>query len=423
MLGSTLRCLCRCRDRNCYRPPQNHAHLVVRRPVVVHLTPWYLPHIGGLERHVQAICQGLSSLDFRIVTPRLPGTVEEEQHLGNTRIVRVGQIKYPGPAGASFATPRTWLTRIARLGSGRLRLRRMDFDILHVHRPPIIELAYLAAKWKDPGLLRLAARRLNRPTGKAVPTILTDHGLFVMPSTASALDMTWFMEFVLEKFDHVICVDPSGFNRAREIQASGPRRSNLAQVHHIPQPMDTSFFAPLPPPDTHDLVIGYSGRWERDGMFLLESLVQARIPGVRFVISGGATEQDLARYRDAFTRSTVLVRPNILELADLRAFYGRIHLLVDFYRGDGCGRSVLEAMSCGRPVLQIRAADTHPIIDGSTGVLVDPNLDSIVDAVRNLQSRTDWLVDLGRRARDAIEAEYRMDLVLDRIERVYRSCL
>jgi len=63
------------------------------------------------------------------------------------------------------------------------------------------------------------------------------------------------------------------------------------------------------------------------------------------------------------------------------------------------------------------------IIDGSTGVLVDPNLDSIVDAVRNLQSRTDWLVDLGRRARDAIEAEYRMDLVLDRIERVYRSCL
>src|SRR5881296_3595906 len=63
------------------------------------------------------------------------------------------------------------------------------------------------------------------------------------------------------------------------------------------------------------------------------------------------------------------------------------------------------------------------IIDGSTGVLVDPNLDSIVDAVRSLQSRRDWLLDLGRRARGAIEAEYRMDLVLDRVEKVYRSCL
>src|SRR5881628_3402031 len=63
----------------------NHAHLAVRRPVVVLLTPWYLPHIGGLERHVQAICQGLSSLDFRILMPRLPGTVEEEQHLSTGR--------------------------------------------------------------------------------------------------------------------------------------------------------------------------------------------------------------------------------------------------------------------------------------------------------------------------------------------------
>jgi glycosyltransferase involved in cell wall biosynthesis len=393
-------------------------------PTVAHVTPWYLPHIGGLERHVESISTGLPGFNFLIFTPRMPGTSANDKLDDRVQICRFGPPKFPAePRRRPLAAPRDWIARSARLANLRKALRENRFDILHIHRPPIIELAYLAASRGENVPLQRLSRRLNQLPNGGRRQVFTDHGLFILPSSTSPLELRWFMEWVLEEYDHVICVDPSGYERAAAIRDSDPSRFSSVTIHHIPQPIDTDSFRPTPMPDSKDLVVGYSGRWERDGMFLLESLVTNPPLGLRFVISGGATSRDLERFAPSLKRDTVDLQPNLLSISALVHFYRRIHVLVDFYRGDGTGRSVLEAMASGRAVVRIRARDTYPIVDGETGILVDPSLKSIHAALGDLAGDPDRVFKLGCAAREAVARDYGLRRVLRQIDAIYRQCL
>lgn len=405
-------------------PSLKTARLSSSKPTVAHVTPWYLPHLGGLERHVEAISTGINSFNFVILTPRIPGTPSVERPSESLTIRRLEPMKFQAMTDPrAFPALRDWVTRLARVARLRRGLKEIDFDILHVHRPPIIELAYLAGKWRNMDLLRRLSQRLNRLRVGDKPRVTTDHSLFLWPSTGLQLELTWFMEFVLEEFDHVICVDRLGFERASSLRDADPSRYPNVKIHHIPQPIDTRLFRWAPLPDSNELIVGYSGRWERDGMYLLRALAEKELPGVRFLISGGATERDIAEYRMAFSRPGVTLRPNVVSLKELSEFYRSIHVLVDLARGDGCGRSVLEAMASGRPVVRLRAHDTRPVIDGETGILVEPEVRAISQELKSLAGRREWLAEMGQRARAAIEREYHRDLSLGRIERVYRECL
>ena len=162
------------------------AALAASRPTIAHVTPWYLPHIGGLERHVETISKGLPKFSFRIITPRIPDTDQSETVSENVFVRRYGPVRFPPePQAKRSSAMRDWIDRFARFLNLRSELKGTTFDILHVHRPHMIELAYLAAKWGNPIALRLLARRLNQLPARGRPRILTDHGLFVMPSTPS----------------------------------------------------------------------------------------------------------------------------------------------------------------------------------------------------------------------------------------------
>lgn len=377
-----------------------------------------------MERHVEAVVTGIRSFDFVVVTPQLAGRIPTETADEHIRIIRVGPVKQPpemDPHG--LALEREWVARLARDLHVRRVLSKLEFDVLHIHRPPLIELAYLAAKWRNAGPSKVLAGWLNRMKTAYQLQVFTDHGLFVHPSTASSLDLRWFMDWVLLSYNHVICVDPSGFQRARSLQDSDPSRLGGALIHYIPQPVDTELFHPTPFPESRGLIVGYTGRWERDGMFLLEALAKTKVAGVRLLVSGGATPWDLSRYAQTLTRNGVRLAPNLTRQTDLAAFYQSIHILVDFYRGEGSGRSVLEAMASGRPVLRMRAPNTHPVVDGETGFLVDADVTSIARMLATLVGRKEELGRVGRKAREAVLREYRLDLTLGKIEAVYRACV
>ena len=355
-------------------------------------------------------------MDFIILTPRLPGTSKVEHPAGNITVRRFGPTRIPPkPTPRRFSAGRDWIGRFARLLNLRAVSKRTSFDLIHVHRPPLIELAYFVARRGQIAPFQRLTCRLNRlPSGRS-PRVLTDHGLFVMPSTPNPLDIRWFMEWVLEEFDHVICVDKSGFERANSIVSSDPRKFGDLGLHHIPQPMDTKSFSPSPMPDSRDLIVGYSGRWERDGMFILQSLVGQHLPRVRYIVSGGATDRDLAAYAPTFLGQGIEVRANLLGREELVQFYRDIHILVDFYRGDGCGRSVLEAMACGRPVIRTQSRDTHPVADGETGYLVDSDAAAYARLLREIAAKTEERCNCYCRGPDAIASNAEIEHK-DRIE-------
>ena len=80
-------------------------------------------------------------------------------------------------------------------------------------------------------------------------------------------------------------------------------------------------------------------------------------------------------------------------------------------------------MACGRPVVRIRSRDTYPVVDGETGLLVEPEVRSVSEALSGLVNRKEWLAAMGQRARAVIEKEYNLNTVLAKTEDVYRRCL
>jgi len=92
---------------------------------------------------------------------------------------------------------------------------------------------------------------------------------------------------------------------------------------------------------------------------------------------------------------------------------------------EACGLATLEAMASGRPVVATASGGSPELVaDGVEGFLVPPG-----DPVR-LAARLDCLLDspglrreMGRRGRERVERDFRLALMAERTESVYRDAL
>jgi glycosyltransferase involved in cell wall biosynthesis len=88
------------------------------------------------------------------------------------------------------------------------------------------------------------------------------------------------------------------------------------------------------------------------------------------------------------------------------------------------GVVVLEAMTCGRPVIASRAGGLAEIvIDGETGLLVPPgDSRALATALRQLLTDQDLRQKMGLAGKHRAE-EFRASAIVPRVEEVYRSLL
>ena len=88
---------------------------------------------------------------------------------------------------------------------------------------------------------------------------------------------------------------------------------------------------------------------------------------------------------------------------------------------EGMPRAMLEAASCGRPlVVSDVAGCRHFVADGVNGLVVPPgNADALADAIRRLAENQDLAQKLGAAARQKLVAEYSADAVRAAIRAAY----
>jgi glycosyltransferase involved in cell wall biosynthesis len=243
-----------------------------------------------------------------------------------------------------------------------------------------------------------AARRLGVPYGFSV------HAVDARKVSRSGL---------AERARAAACVIACNPDVAGDLRRAG------APVQLMPHGVDLERFRPTPPPPAEVLTILAVGRLvEKKGFpVLLEAAAQLLAPVRVRIVGDGAQREELER------RIADLGLTGRVELAgpathdDLPAEYAAAHIVVvpsimdASGDRDGLPNVVLEAMSCGRPVVASDVgAVSSAVVDGRTGVLVPPgDAEALAGALEFLVDQPDMRERLGREARARVEADFELN--------------
>jgi glycosyltransferase involved in cell wall biosynthesis len=168
----------------------------------------------------------------------------------------------------------------------------------------------------------------------------------------------------------------------------------------IPNTFDPEKFRPGPKPqhlmermklDKSDKVLFTVARLAKseqhkgyDKVILAMSNVVKELPNVKFIIGG--TGDDGGRIKQMIRQNgleTTVLLPGFIPDAELPDYYNLCDVFVMPSKKEGFGIVFLEALACGKPVVCGKQdGSVDPVLDGETGILVDPdNTQEIENAI------------------------------------------
>ncbi len=146
--------------------------------------------------------------------------------------------------------------------------------------------------------------------------------------------------------------------------------NGVENIHYTANGVDTEIFRNIsPPPIGKTLVVGYSGSKAHDwrkgvSQFIIPAAKKAR---VKF-------------------RLAMLSTDKYIPLEKMYKFYNEIDCYICASSSEGMSLSVLEAASCGRPIIATKVSGNTEIVqEGKTGFFVVRNVADIADRIRRLK--------------------------------------
>lgn len=373
---------------------------------ICQVVPYYDPHVGGVESHVQSVGEELvrRGHEVTVVTSLVEGS-EREETRGGVRVLRAPQVVN------LFNTP---LTR----GLGEL-VDAAEPEIVHSHSPPPLA-SFHAARW--------------RARNPGVPHVLTYHCDLDIPVAGGDMVVGAYRRtlgrYTLERADRIVATTSTYARTSRSLW----RRRD---VDVVPNPVDVDRFHP-----------GTEGKRVREelgvgdravAMFVgrlaphkgVESFVRAaEFTGedvVHLVVGDGPRREALGSLAAQVEGGWKVRFAGRVPHGELPAYYQAADLgvLPSTSRLEAFGIATLEAMASGKPVVVSDIPGVTEVIEEEvTGLLTDPlNPRDLAAKVDRLAGDPELRRRMGARGRERVLERFTTEAVVDRLEELYVDAL
>ncbi len=358
-----------------------------RKPAVAIVAPYFPPAVGGLERYAERLARAISETDdlsVVVLTSNPNGRRTEVDTGGPYTIVRLG----------------TWLT-MSHTPVGPLwpleisdQLRRHGVALVHAHAP----VPYIA----DVACL-VAGHR---------PVVFTYH-------SGSMAKGRQPLDTFISAYESAVL--PRLFRRSSAVVAvSGKSLAARWPGRYMIYPgVDTDIFVPRP---TGGVVEGprilYVGSMARSSTWKGVNILLDAFTLVRRSI--GTARLELVGPGDATSRyADQAARLGVLDAVDFRGSLGGEDLVKAYQRAtvvvlpstsqaESFGMCLVEAMSCGKPVVASRIGGIPEVVEhGTEGLLFTPgDVGELADACRRLLVEHDLAQRLGENGRQKTKERF-----------------
>jgi glycosyltransferase involved in cell wall biosynthesis len=365
---------------------------MANRLKVVQVGKYYPPHVGGIETHLQALCDGLKkSHDVQVFVAH-DRRRDEHAIVNGVAIHRLGiQFKI---AGAPICPTMPW------------KIRHAGADIVHIHLPnPAGVLAMLASGYRG-------------------PLVATWHSDIVRQRRLAKIFEPIQRRF-LANCDALIASSPN------YVESSPDLRRLRKRTVVIPFGIEVEKFRDPPAAAVAAIRRGRSkplllavGRLVAYKGFDHLVRAMARIDATLLLIGGGPLGHSLERMARELG---VANRIEFLgEVRDIVPYYHAADLFVlpSIARSEAFGIVQLEAMACGKPVVNTNLDSGVPFVslDGVTGITVEAaNADALASAINRLLGDAQLRTAYGEAARRRVQSEFTINAMVQRTRDLYEA--
>ncbi len=372
---------------------------------IAQLSPYFYPHLGGVESHVLELSKQLikEGHEVFVVTTQLEGTEPEDT-------VEGVPVKRVEPLSIIFSTPIV-------PGVNKLLLKE-DLDILHSHTPPPL-MSFSGVR---------AAQK------KDVPFVLTYHCDLEIPNILGPFIVSLYQQtlgaYTVSKADKLVTTTTTYGATSKAVW--------YKDAEIIPNAVDAERFHPSNQGRKVKEELGiedkkmvmYVGRivYHKGLEYFVRSAKYLEDEDVQHVLVGtGDFRPELER----------MIKEEGLE--DKVIFAGRVpnEKLPDYYaaadvfvlpsvsRLEAFGIVALEAMASSVPVVISDIPGVREVIvEGEHGLLAEPmNAEDIAGKIRTLLHNPQMAKRMGERGRKRVEEKFTWKEVAEEIEEVYNSLL
>ncbi len=349
-------------------------------------TPYYPPHIGGIEIHAKNLVENLRARGHEV-------TVLSSSS-GSDLVVRSLKIPY-SPIPLSFP--------------------KIKAQVYHSHVPS----PFFARKMDE----------IAEKEGK--PHVITYHNDVIVPTRVNGYRIPRFLGVaierinfslgikLLEKADVVIATTKS-------YAESSPMLSRfMEKVRIVPNAVDAGEFRPGIDAGEREPVVLYVGRLVayKGVTILIKAMkeVQREIESKLVIVGDGEDRRSFERLAEKLNVRAIftgrLSKKEVVEWMQ-RA---RVLVLPSFSRLEAFGIVLLEAMSCSTPVISANIPGPSEI--ALHGGMTFSDVAELSEKIKEILTRDQLATRLGRAGRKAVEEKFSWEVVTKKIEEIYNELL